>query len=85
MEKITFQDIQVPKGSKFKDISGEAVRVYRFPDMGISITEPIALQISQSGGHYVIDSVGQTHYIPAGWRELVWAPKPDIPHVSFHG
>jgi hypothetical protein len=80
---LTFSEIKVAPGLKFKDISDEIRRTYIFADQIVNIMGPIALRVSDSGGHYVIDIDGLTHYIPPYWGELIWENKPNTQHVRF--
>ena len=66
----------------FTDISSEAERIYNFGSKGfVKIAYPLYLSVSDSGGHRLFSSDGKSHYIPAGWVQLSWTPKPD--HPSF--
>lgn len=70
---------------KFTDISSEKWRQYRFPSDDVEgnlvfIADPIALHVSRSGGHRVLDAHGVSHYVPKGWIELSWEAREDQPH-----
>lgn len=68
-------------GLDFKDISSENRRVYQYADgKDIVIDGPLALNVSSSGGHRLLDCAGISHYIPSGWRHLSWVCKKDQPH-----
>lgn len=68
-------------GLKFVDISSEAYRTYVFgKDVTVTITEPLHLNVSASGGHRVFDSAGVSHYIPKGWIHLMWKARDGSPH-----
>lgn len=58
---------------KFIDISSEKYRTYEW-DNGYTITinEPTFLNVSESGGHRLLDKNGKSHYIPSGWIHLFW-------------
>lgn len=60
----------------FTDISSEAYRTYEFPkgDL-VTITKPLKLSVSRSGGHRVFDEGGTSHYVPKGWIHLHWKPR----------
>ena len=60
----------------FSSLEDEIYRQYRFPGGGIvKIDSPVALNVSKSGGHRVLDASGAAHYIPFTWLELVWVVK----------
>lgn len=67
----------------FENITDELYRVYVFPDMEIKITEPLFLNVSKSGGHRVLDSAGNSNYIPSGWRRIYWLVKDGRSHFAF--
>lgn len=68
-------------GLKFKDISSEKYRLYRFSGGDvIRIDEPLRLNVSKSGGHRIYDRGGASHYIPSGWIHLKWEAKEDKPN-----
>lgn len=79
MTNITFDNFVNQTDHKFKDISTERYRTYVFPcstgAVNINIDEPVALNVSRSGGHRVIDASGTSHYIPKGWIHLHWDVK----------
>lgn len=81
---LTFDDLQVVTDAdtnlKFTDISTEQWRVYRFSNDQIHIDNPVALNVSRSGGHRVLDAAGVSHYIPRGWNHLSWLPKDGEPN-----
>lgn len=64
----------------FQDISSEKFRVYRFADCEVRITAPCWLNVSDSGGHRILDELGMSHYVPTGWRHLSWVVKDGQPH-----
>jgi hypothetical protein len=71
-------------GEEFKDISHEESRAYRFPgDEIVEIEEPVALRVSASGGHYVVDSKGVAYYIPKGFIAIAWNNYEDQPRINF--
>lgn len=62
-------------------IASEQYRKYIYPDgQELKINEPVALNVSSSGGHRVVDASGHSHYIPTGWRRLVWKVYEGQPH-----
>lgn len=84
MNEVTFETIRVPDGMKFDDLSNEQSRSYRFPQEEIvTITSPVALNVSRSGGHRVIAADGEVHYIPKGWLKLSWIPREGTTHIDF--
>lgn len=83
---LTFDELRLPPElqGEFRSLEDEVAREYSFDDMDIMITDPVALRISESGGHYVIDRQHDVHYIPAGWKCLSWTPRDDADyHMSF--
>lgn len=60
----------------FSDLSDEQWRRYEFGNGDyVEIPNPIALNVSKSMGHRVLDSEGLSHYIPPYWNHLVWKVK----------
>jgi hypothetical protein len=86
MEFKYFQESQsiVNPLLKFKDISGKKYRIYHF-DKGeeLIINNPIALNISDSGGHRIIDGIGRCYYISPKWLWIEWEPKEGEPSFKF--
>ena len=64
----------------FSDISSEEYREYDFGAKVIRLDAPVALNVSDSGGHRVFTEDGMSHYIPAGWLHLSWKTKTGKPH-----
>jgi len=61
---------------EFKSLESEVYRSYEFPDGTIvTINNPITLNVSNSGGHRVLDGAGVSHYIPPKWIHLSWVVK----------
>ena len=60
----------------WKDISHESYRTYTFWKDGkfvkVKINHPIKLNVSDSGGHRILDDKNIAHYIPSGWVHLYW-------------
>ncbi len=74
-------ELRNESGLAFTDISSEQWREYAYPDGGLLLIKgPIALNVSKSGGHRVLDGAGVSHYIPKGWRHLKWQVKDGLPH-----
>ena len=80
MSKLKFSKIRVNGDMKFNDLSDESFRSYIFPKGTVTIPNPVALHVSNSGSHYVIDGGGKAHCIPTGWIELIW----DSSHNDYH-
>lgn len=60
-------------GLDFKDVSTEKYRTYVWSDgFKVTITEPTHLNVSNSGGHRLLDRSGISHYVPSGWKHLYW-------------
>lgn len=69
---------------QFSSLTDEQYRTYEFSDgYSVTITSPVALNVSKSGGHRVVDEKGVSHYIPSGWRHLSWLVKEGQPHFAF--
>lgn len=79
-KKYTIEDFRNDTNNKFADISSELYRVYEFADKNVRIDEPLALSVSQSGGHRIFDASGISHYVPSGYRHLFWQVKDGQPH-----
>ena len=65
---------------KFIDISGEKARTYHYRTTEQTIDSPAFLNVSDSGGHRILDEAGVSHYIPKGWIRLSWIAKDGSPH-----
>ena len=61
---------------KWIDISSEEFRAYTFVKSAVIINKPQHLNISDSGGHRILDGEGVSHYIPAGWTAISWKADP---------
>lgn len=70
-------------GLIFKSLRYESWRVYDFSTGRVTIKDPIALHVSASGGHRIVDKAGTSHYIPPGWLHLYWSVKKGKPNFSF--
>ena len=64
--------------NSWKDISTELRRHYDFNGYVVTIENPIRLHVSSSGGHRIVDSDGNGHYVPAGWVHIKWENRPGI-------
>lgn len=64
---------------EFQNIASEEYRTYTFADNCVTITSPVWLNVSKSGGHRLIDIEGISHYIPSGWYHLCWMSKEGMP------
>ncbi|HLW51277.1 MAG TPA: hypothetical protein VKW06_00410 [Candidatus Angelobacter sp.] len=79
MQLINKTDLQ------FSDISSEKYRQYTFAasdgsDITIRVHAPLYLNVSESGGHRILDAEGVSHYIPPKWIHLEWKTKDGQPH-----
>lgn len=68
---------------KFESLEDEQFRVYEFDSGTVMIEKPVALNVSASGGHRVLDAEGVSHYIPAGFHHLYWKVKEGQPNFAF--
>ncbi len=60
-------------------ISNESFREYCFGSRGVvRIESPKALNVSESGGHRLIDAAGVSYYVPAGWLCIKWVASPNF-------
>ena len=60
-------------GLEFKEINSEKYRTYQWSNgFELTIIEPTHLNVSNSGGHRILDKSGKSHYIPNGWVHLYW-------------
>jgi hypothetical protein len=67
--------------NEFTDITSEEYRMYVFSSGDqLRIDSPVALSVSESGGHRVFDAAGNSYYIPKGWDYLQWRAKDGQPH-----
>ena len=78
---LKFDEIINQSKLKLNNISSEEWREYNFENSSVLIESPLALNVSKSGGHRIIDSNGVSHYIPKGWHELKWKPRDGEPHL----
>lgn len=64
-------------GREWNDISTNEYREYIFPDgFIVRIDCPMKLNVSESGGHRILDADGMSWYVPSGWRALRWMGEP---------
>ena len=79
---LTVKDFRHSTEHKWDDISSEKYRCYEFLDemKVVKIENPLALSVSQSGGHRVFDAQGKSHYITPGWSHLWWEVHDGQPH-----
>ena len=69
---------------EFRDITTELYRTYKFPgNEFVTIENPIAINVSKSGGHRIVDNQGKSHYIPAGYLAITWKVKDGQPNFVF--
>ena len=58
---------------EWRKIHHEIYRVYEFIENEIVVIDrPVLLNVSESGGHRILDANNVSHYIPAGWKHLYW-------------
>lgn len=75
---------RVDSGFEFKSLGDEAYREYVYPEGSPQrVNNPVALRVSASGGHYVVDGDDLVHYFPVGWRRLTWKARDGVPLVAF--
>jgi hypothetical protein len=78
---MEFKDLINESGLEFTDISTEEFRMYEYNNaVKLTIEQPLALNVSESGGHRVLDAEGMSHYVPKGWIHLKWKAKDNKPH-----
>ncbi len=74
-------DVRNETDLEFTDISSEHWRRYTFVSgMMVVVEKPLWLNVSDNGGHRILDSFGYCHYIPYGWVHLEWQAKDGSPH-----
>lgn len=78
---IGFNEVRNGSSLTLNDISSEEWREYDYGKQQIRINGPVALNVSKSGGHRVVDENEVTHYIPKGWIHLSWKAKDGQPHL----
>lgn len=79
---LEFKDLINESQLKFTDISSETRRTY-LKGWGVveDIYNPIALHVSESGGHRILDAQGKCYYIkPDCWNKIQWRVKEGQPH-----
>jgi hypothetical protein len=65
------------KEIQWQDIRSELYREYTFSGGDkIRISKPCSLNVSDSGGHRIIDMNDESHYIPSGWIHLRFKADP---------
>ena len=64
---MKFKDIRAADGVEFKDISEIKYRTYYYPDGSVTFDNPIAINVSKSGGHKLILEDGKSVYVRPGW------------------
>ena len=63
----------VTKDLEWKDIGDELYREYIYESGFVyRIDVPLALNVSDSGGHRVYDCEGKSYYVKAGWVAIEW-------------
>ena len=83
---LEFKDLRNESGLEFIDISSEEKRIYHFlfdngQNVDVEISKPIALNVSKSGGHRILDGNGVCHYVNQRTKEFIsWKTYDDLPH-----
>ena len=86
MKALNFKDIKVPNNIDFKDISGELWRTYLMQSGNIiRIDDPVALYVTKTGSHYVIDRNGIVTYVRPLFEAIQWEKRENEPHIFFVG
>lgn len=68
-------------GLDFTDISSELERTYIYPKLEqVFVCNPVALHVSDSGGHRIHTEDGTSYYIKPGWLAIKWKVKPGQPN-----
>jgi hypothetical protein len=68
-------------GLEFTNISSELWRCYVYTtEEAFRVDRPVALHVSESGGHRIFTEEGASLYIAPGWKALVWEAKEGQPH-----
>ena len=79
---MEFKDLRNESGLEFTDISVEEKRVYyKNGSVVLVVNNPIALNVSSSGGHRILDGEFTCHYLkPEAWDRITWLVKIGLPH-----
>lgn len=79
---LEFEDLRNDSGLEFTDISSEEMRAYFKEGKQVMIIKyPVALHVSASGGHRILDGRGQCTYIkPEAWDSICWTVLEGMPH-----
>ncbi len=74
-------ELRNESGLAFTRIDSEEFRRYTFPKgEAVQVDSPVALNVSKSGGHRLLDAAGGSHYVPPGWIHLEWRAREGAPH-----
>jgi hypothetical protein len=72
---------------KFSDISDEEFREYLYiiddEPIALQISNPVALHVSASGGHRLVDADGHSYYVAPGWIAIHFKVKEGKPAFAF--
>jgi hypothetical protein len=69
-DNMTFDDLKdkLPDSHEWKDISSEEYRIYVYTGFDvIRVEKPVALAISKSNTHRVVNAEGESFIIPPEW------------------
>jgi hypothetical protein len=78
---VTFEQVVKENPNiEWKDITGRKWREYEFAEKTIRIEQTVALNVSASGGHRIVDANNVGHYIPAGWLHISWEAEDGGPY-----
>lgn len=72
-KEVTVEDILFPINRKVLLQNKEKSRMYEFSDKLLEIMEPTLLVVTDLA-HLVIDYEGKMHYIPYGWKRIIFVP-----------
>ena len=82
--KQTFHE-DSPQRDRLKSLENEQWREYETKDGVYRISNPLALLVSESGTHYVIDTDYVVHCFPADGFVLRWKNCTDHCPINFGG
>lgn len=70
---MAVKSITTNESLKFSDLSNERFRTYIFENGdALRLDEPLALNVSASGGHRVALKDGRSYYISPKWIAIEW-------------
>lgn len=82
---LTFKDLRHSTDLEFKDISNEEIREYIFPypKGKLTIYNPIAVAITKSGSHRVLDAQGWSYRVDPSFISVSWKSREGKNHFAF--